>query len=426
MEKILLHLLEINSRVIVPELGAFILRQQDPRHVVFNDLLAFNDGMLSDHLEKNEGLSDEESHNRINEFVEKVKDRLSKGEDVILEGLGTLSMGASGTIDFSEKAPEPVPPAQEKAPATKKATPQEKAPAKMKAPAQKKPAADKKTPAPEKTAQSDSFVLADKNSEVEVDASDDTPLDSDREEPPFTIEKETAEAESLPETQPKSAPMSEPEPESMPEPEPESKHEPEADTEPEPEQLQPEPYPEPEPVVTSPTIPSYVSRTSKKETLPWIAGAVALIIILLAISWAVFPEKVDRILNREADTKTGITIEPIDEVQSPVTEPTPEPSASLEASPETTPPVEPVPEPPADQAPAGKQYYVVAGCFQNLSNAESYVKTLTGKGYNSRIIGTRNDLHVVCFSSHPTKSKAIDEMRRLRTDFDPKAWVLYY
>ncbi len=38
-----------------------------------NDLLAFNDGMLSDHLEKTEGLTSEESEKRIREFVEDTK-----------------------------------------------------------------------------------------------------------------------------------------------------------------------------------------------------------------------------------------------------------------------------------------------------------------------------------------------------------------
>ena len=208
MEKKLFSLLEANGRVIVPELGAFILRQRNPREVVFNDLLAFNDGMLSDHLENIDGLTREESQAVIVEFVENIKNNLSKGKEVTLEGLGTLSLENSGKIGFTEGAPDKKPESNEKSPVTKEAEPfkKETKPVKKekkktqtevkkdsqkkKTPTKKKVPQKKKTPAEDKPVERESFVLEDKSTEVDVDASNDLPFGPDNEEPPFTIEKE--------------------------------------------------------------------------------------------------------------------------------------------------------------------------------------------------------------------------------------------
>ncbi len=72
MEKYLLTLLDLNSRVIIPELGAFIIRQNDLNELVFNDLLAFDDGMLIDHIIQAEQLSKSEAQNRIRRFAETI------------------------------------------------------------------------------------------------------------------------------------------------------------------------------------------------------------------------------------------------------------------------------------------------------------------------------------------------------------------
>jgi nucleoid DNA-binding protein len=101
MEKYLISLLELNNRVIIPDLGAFIVRQQDPKELVFNDLLAFDDGMLCDRLIQDENISKTEAQNRIRQFVEKARKALEKGEVYNLENLGTLKMDSSSRIEFS-------------------------------------------------------------------------------------------------------------------------------------------------------------------------------------------------------------------------------------------------------------------------------------------------------------------------------------
>jgi SPOR domain len=76
--------------------------------------------------------------------------------------------------------------------------------------------------------------------------------------------------------------------------------------------------------------------------------------------------------------------------------------------------------------PEAKRYYVVAGCFSELKNAQNYMQSLLDQGYDASIFGTHKNLHAVCFNSHSSKQDAVNELNRIRSGFDPKAWVLYY
>lgn len=52
MEEILIELLKNNTKVIIPDFGAFIVKQRNPFQVVFNEFLRFNDGLLIDSISK--------------------------------------------------------------------------------------------------------------------------------------------------------------------------------------------------------------------------------------------------------------------------------------------------------------------------------------------------------------------------------------
>jgi len=83
-------------------------------------------------------------------------------------------------------------------------------------------------------------------------------------------------------------------------------------------------------------------------------------------------------------------------------------------------------EPVPDARPSGKKYYVVAGCFADINNAENYVRTLRQKGYDASIFGKRDNLHAVCFSAHTSRQAAAEELSLIRDTYDPSAWLLYY
>jgi nucleoid DNA-binding protein/cell division protein FtsN len=77
-------------------------------------------------------------------------------------------------------------------------------------------------------------------------------------------------------------------------------------------------------------------------------------------------------------------------------------------------------------SPGSKKYYIVAGSFKKKQNAIDFREELINKGYNSEMIGERNGMHAVSYASFNSKSRAENELQRLRDEEGVKAWILYY
>jgi len=322
--------------------------------------------------------------------------------------------------------------------------------AKLEAESKKKPEPQIKIPAASKEkAEKTAFTLDDSLKEVDVDATQDIKdvkpaKDDAKSKPPFTLD----DAEKIT-TEDPAARLIEPESKDKPEPKP-----------------VPIPVPKPEPVieatlVTEKAKPKYVvkeSRTpkypppppieekkvttapSRKKKRLWIipVAIVALLIIALVAGYFFFPEQLNRILPEKIAAilpERGQQIdEPIEPVEAIVDEAiVEEPAETTEdvAEETTTPVEEPVQEEPAEvvtaEIPTGKQYYIVAGCFENRAYADKYASELQQEGYNSSVFGTRpGNLHAVCFDSFSSMSEALAEMNRIRQAKEPNAWVLYY
>jgi nucleoid DNA-binding protein len=105
MEDTIIALLNNNLRVIIPDFGAFIIRQKQPRIIVFNEFLRYNDGILIDFIVKTEGIDREIAEQRVADFAEDGTKLLASGRQLTIEGLGSLRKDSSGKISFIE-APE--------------------------------------------------------------------------------------------------------------------------------------------------------------------------------------------------------------------------------------------------------------------------------------------------------------------------------
>jgi cell division septation protein DedD len=517
MEKYLISLLETNNRVIVPDLGAFIIRQQEPRELVFNDLLAFNDGMLTSHIKQQEGISMSKAQVKIEDFVDRVKKVLTKGDIYHLENLGYLKMDDSSKIEFSvtkfvsaraevvsaatlsqeedleevsdqpdedifKEAPTPEDEApveefpEEEAPVEEtlelegpeeetlelegpgretlelegpgeedlveefpveespvEEFPEEESPGEEfpeeetlelealeeLAPLEEFPKEEAPVEEVSETATEDgNFTLEDQTAEIEVDASEDTPLIPDPEEPPFMIEEQEPQEEkkftvvgtSQARLEAAAAAASDEEKKTAQESEQESIS------------------------AAETSIPYYIERERRTVRIwPWVGGAAGLIIILLVAAWFFFPNEVNRILEgKSAETLT--TEEQVsDNTSTPVQETTSssEEETAAETGDDATQVVEEAvvePEPEPETPPAGhtKKYYIVAGMFSSKTNAEDLVNTLKAKGYDAELFGRKNNLYAVSFSSHASRAAAVEEMSRIREQINPKAWLLYY
>ena len=97
------ELLNDNECVIIPEFGAFISKRHSAtidyashrflppyKEIVFNDKLTNNDEILVDFISKKENISQEDSLNKIKNFVNQAAAILDVNKEYVLEGLGKI------------------------------------------------------------------------------------------------------------------------------------------------------------------------------------------------------------------------------------------------------------------------------------------------------------------------------------------------
>ena len=112
MQDILQKYLETNKRLVVPQLGAFLVKERG-KSVLFSELMKRDDGVLRGLLCE-AGRSELEAANIIDRFVFEVREAIANGTEYRLAGFGTLKAGPNGTIAFIYRpTPEPPQPSNE-------------------------------------------------------------------------------------------------------------------------------------------------------------------------------------------------------------------------------------------------------------------------------------------------------------------------
>jgi len=106
MEKYLQELIRNNNRVIIPDFGAFIVSHDKGQHILFNNFLSFNDGLLVSHICDAEGINSDKALERIHEFVAQIKETLKKDEQFKIAGIGTLKQKEGAALVFEAEIPE--------------------------------------------------------------------------------------------------------------------------------------------------------------------------------------------------------------------------------------------------------------------------------------------------------------------------------
>jgi len=110
----IVDLLYSSECVIVPGLGGFIKAYSPAKvdhttnellppsgNIAFNAGLCGNDGLLANHIANRLGISYTEAIGRIKHWVEKSFARLENGEKLVLENIGEIELGPSGTLEFT-------------------------------------------------------------------------------------------------------------------------------------------------------------------------------------------------------------------------------------------------------------------------------------------------------------------------------------
>lgn len=411
MNSYITDLLSTNSRLIVPDFGAFIVKQKHPKVIVFNEFLRYNDGLLTDYVASKENIEKIVAKEKITVFVDELKNKLDNGEDVLMKGLGKLVKDTAGKIlligedEVLEKKPETT---------AKKENPK----------------------AGTEITFNETDTLPEKPAEIVEKEKDKAKVVKNGKK-----DKTVAKAESKPEIKE----QSEVKPENI-EPKAENSTEKQiesgvfgskSETKPEikaeqgikekapvkdtvflkrPEQTKQVAQNDTRDVYSKPA----KERKNNSNVILWII--LILVVNGLILGWFVFNDRISDIYNKNKKEPVNIsTTENQEETPELIIE-------------ETTPPViennvaEEVINPTTDVKPVAgeKKYYIVAGCFRELDNANSLVEELKKKGYDSQRFGKIGNLHAVSYASFLDKSMANVKLKEIRNSDKEEAWIIYY
>lgn len=95
--------LKSNRRLVIPQLGAFLVKEPD-HQIVFSALLTRDDGTLRALLTQS-GMSEVEANGVIDRVVFDIRFSIENKESFTLEGVGTFSCGQDGKICFKAQTP---------------------------------------------------------------------------------------------------------------------------------------------------------------------------------------------------------------------------------------------------------------------------------------------------------------------------------
>ena len=401
MDKHIVSLLKQKNRVIIPELGAFIVKQSTPKTYVFNEFLKYNDGMLIEHVMKEENISKDEATTKVDNYVIDINSKLNIGEAHSIDMLGTLKKDRGGKVQF---APDDM--------ADQTSLYKEE---------------PKKEPKPEKDA------VKEKTHEEKPKQEDETPIelidDTEKQQEDKKEEKKTNENKDLASEKKETPPPVVP---------PVQKREPrKADQ----QEKQPTIKPQTEKTKKESIYnqnntryqPKIEPQKKNAKTGIWIA-LIAVVVVAIGV-WIYLNRDFIFGSNGAKQAQQETVLGPSGDQPSQSDEPVSDenmtdgaaenqPSVGQEQPSVTAEPEKQQPEPVAQ--PVGKRYYIVAGCFQNENNAVDYAAHLRGQGYDAQKFGKYGGLHAVSFESFGNYNEALKQLNKVRNNVEPEAWILYY
>ena len=391
------ELIENNARVILPDFGAFLVKDDGtgvfkPQNVTFSPFLRYNDGMVEEKLATKLKLGKDQAKEKLESFIEMLKSELQSKKIFVIQGLGSLQIDSRGSIQFSTL---------QSASSAGKASPKPAAPS----PPEAKPKpAESKAEKPEPTKP---------------------------EEPILPKSKETVKKA---EEQPK---VAEPKPkateETLPPPVPVEETKPLAPKQTKPTKAKPTPMPKQKSsggagkailfgtligigfvVVAASGWYLYdkgvFSSNKKEKVVPPTAERVATI--------PSDQQKQDQQKGKFEDEFEQLSAEMDESNDMTRSEQTAKPAEKkISKSPSTT---EPKLSIPVTQE---GMFHIVAGSFRNAEYAEKFSRDMQSLGYNSKVIMQSTGMHAVTLGSFLTRQQAVDSMNVWKQK-NPNIWIL--
>lgn len=421
MEKYILQILENNSRVIVPEFGAFIIKQKNPLIIVFNEFLQYNDGVLVDTVAKNEGTDRDSAKKKIDEFVKDINKQLDKGDPYIIAQLGALIKSSTGKISLEKESAGKTNKAAETKVTEKKTVQANKSKKETDKPVEKETketvtedttSETKKSEKAQPETSKEKTEKAEEKNKKEAEESKEKVEEvkqekKEEEQKPVAKEAKTAAGTHATVKEVKSEPKLQSSTSNKP---PLAKTPPSGTA-----------------GSTTRRTGQYTARTAvppkepKKKTNIWLWVIIILIVNGIIITYFIMSDQLSGLFKKNEEVPTpdyyDMTIDENEEQTDDMLIVEPE-EQIIDEEPVSS-PEKPVTQP----AITGKRYYVVAGVFREEQNADNLVIELRNQGYNAEKFCKIGNLHAVSFGVYTSRSEAEREMQRIKKEENPEAWI---
>lgn len=399
--KDLAHIIENHTRIILPDFGAFLLKDSGngifkPENLTFSPFLKYNDNVLEEYYAKYKEIPKDEAIKQIKAFIDSLKETIKNQGYFDIPAIGRLIRDSRGAIIFS---------------ASGKTFPTT---------GTSKPAANKPQKKSKNISEEKSSVDVNEQPESKQEPSqEDIVLDIDNQEP---INEEYSEGQPFEEQVLVNESIIEIE-----------------------EELNEPPAEQNQPVSSSDTKPENsnnqkdnndMAKTKKKSKFVLILiylgiSLLAILIFAFIIREVAFNNEIresnrpSNVVKKIEKTETVVPEKetPKDEIDKAFDEMTTDDvSESTENNIETQ--IEKsVIENAAIKQPATEQFHLIAGSFKDKLNAEKYAKELKSAGYKSEVLALPNGKNYVTVGSFSTKEKANQEKSKLTQKF-PSIWIL--
>lgn len=117
----LAHIIKNNTRVILPQFGAFLQKRDEDgqfnnKELTFSSFLRYNDNFLEAEIARLRGCSIDEASQEVSRYINSLQQTLAQKGAYPIGGLGSLSLGGNNQVLFSYNADTPASPAQADSP----------------------------------------------------------------------------------------------------------------------------------------------------------------------------------------------------------------------------------------------------------------------------------------------------------------------
>lgn len=402
--KDLAHIIENHTRIILPDFGAFLLKDSGngtfkPENLTFSPFLKYNDNVLEEYYAKYKEVPKDEAIKQTKAFIESLKETIKSQGYIDIPAIGRLMRDSRGAIIFTASG--------KSIPATDTS----------------KPVANKPQKKTKKVSEETSVANINEQPENKQETiQEDIMLDVDNQEP---INLELSESETIEEQVFVNENIIEIE-----------------------EELK-EPTIEQDKPIFSHSIntesssnqedTNNMAKTKKKSKLTLILIYLGISLVAILIFAFIIREMAFNNEPRESNKPSSIVKEKVEKPQTETVVPekeTPEDeidkafdemttddaSESSESNIETQIEKSVIKNAEIKQ-PATEQFHLIAGSFKDKQNAEKYAKELKSAGYKSEVLVLPNGKNYVTVGSFPTKENANQEKSKLTQKF-PSIWIL--